>query len=80
MAKEFKYEIKEHFGVVAEEKGYRTLELNLVSFNDAEPKVDLRRWMTKNGEKGLGKGITMTGEQLLALRELLNNLPLEDLE
>ena len=79
MAKEFKYEIKEHVGVVAEERGYRTLELNLVSFNDAEPKFDLRRWVNKDGERTLGKGITMTGEQLRALRDLLNSLPLEDL-
>ena len=79
MAKEFKYEIKEHFGVVAEERGYRTLELNLVSFNDAEPKVDLRRWVNKDGEKTMGKGVTMTGEQIRALRDLLNGLTLEDL-
>lgn len=79
MAREFKYEIKQHFGVVAEEKSYRTLELNLVSFNDAEPKVDLRRWVNKDGEKTMGKGVTMTGEQIRALRDLLNSLPLEDL-
>ena len=74
MAREFKYEIKQHFGVVAEEKSYRTLELNLVSFNDAEPKVDLRRWVNKDGEKTMGKGVTMTGEQIRALRDLLNGL------
>lgn len=79
MAREFKYEIKQHFGVVAEEKSYRTLELNLVSFNDAEPKYDLRRWVNKDGEKTMGKGVTMTGEQIRALRDLLNSLPLEDL-
>lgn len=79
MAKEFKYEIKEHVGVVAEERGYRTLELNLVSFNDAEPKFDLRRWVNKDGVRTLGKGITMTGEQIRALRDLLNGLTLEDL-
>ena len=79
MAKEFKYEIKEHVGVVAEERGYRTLELNLESFNDAEPKYDLRRWVNKDGEKTMGKGVTMTGEQIRALRDLLNSLPLEDL-
>lgn len=79
MAKEFKYEIKQNFGVVAEEKGYRTLELNAVSFNEAEPKYDLRRWVNKNGERSMGKGCTMTGEQIRALRDLLNGLPLEDL-
>lgn len=79
MAREFKYEIKQHFGVVAKEKSYRTLELNLVSFNDAEAKYDLRRWVNNDNEKTMGKGITMTGEQVRALRDLLNSLPLEDL-
>ena len=79
MAKEFKYEIKEHVGVVAEERGYRTLELNLVSFNDAEPRYDLRRWVNKDGKRTLGKGITMTGEQIRALRDMMNGLTLEDL-
>lgn len=79
MAREFKYEIKEHVGVVAEERGYRTLELNLVSFNDAEPRYDLRRWMSKDDVRTMGKGVTMTGEQIRALRDLLNSLPLEDL-
>ena len=74
MAKEFTYEIKQSFGVVAEEKSYRTLELNLVSFNNAEPKYDLRRRVNKDGEQTMGKGITMTGEQLRALRDLLNGL------
>lgn len=79
MAREFKYEIKQNLGVVAEEKSYRTLELNVVSFNGAESKYDLRRWMDKDGERTMGKGCTMTGEQIRALRDLLNSLPLEDL-
>lgn len=74
MAKEFKYEIIENIGIVAEERGYRTLELNLVSFNDAGPKYDLRRWVNKDSERTLGKGITMTGEQIRILRDMLNNL------
>lgn len=78
MAREFKYEIRKNLGVIAEEKSYRTLELNLVSFNDAEPKYDLRRWVNKDGERTMGKGCTMTGEQIRALRDLLNSLPLED--
>ena len=79
MSKEFKYKIKEYFGVVAEEKGYKTLELNLVSFNDAKPKCDLRWWVNMGSRKTMGKGCTMTSEQLQALRDLLVSLPLEDL-
>lgn len=79
MAKEFRYEIKEHFGTIAGAKDYKTLELNAVSFNDAAPKYDLRHWVNKGGKK-MGKGITLTGAQIRAIRDLLNNLPLEDLE
>lgn len=43
-AKDFKFEIIKEIGVLSEgSKGWRK-ELNLVSWNDAEPKYDLRDW------------------------------------
>jgi hypothetical protein len=78
MAKEFRYEIKAHFGTIAGVKGYKPLELNAVSFNDAAPRYDLRHWVNKDGKK-MGKGIVLSGEQIRAVRDLLNSLPLEDL-
>ena len=68
---EIKFEIVEHIGVLSETaKGWR-VELNRVSWNDREPKYDLRNW-SEDHEK-VGKGIALSKEELLKLKELLNN-------
>ena len=65
-----KFEIVEEFAVLSEsEKGWKK-ELNLVSWNDNEPKYDLRDW-SPNHEK-MGKGVTLTEEEALNLKTLLN--------
>ena len=72
MAKDFKYEITEEIGVLSENaKGWRK-ELNMVSWNDAEPKYDLRDWAPEH-EK-MGKGITMTEEEFRNLKELIQGM------
>lgn len=48
-------------------KGW-TKELNLVSWNDREPKYDLREWDSEN--KKMGKGITLTADELKKLRDI----------
>lgn len=69
MAKEIKYEITKEIGVLSENaKGWRK-ELNMVSWNDAEPKYDLRDWAPEH-EK-MGKGVTMTEEEFQKLKELI---------
>ena len=69
---EFKFEIKEHIGVISEDtKGWKT-ELNLVSWNEREPKYDIRSWDEKH-EK-MGKGITLTVDQLEALKSILERM------
>lgn len=69
---EIKFEIKETLGVVSESsKGWKK-ELNLISWNNNEPKFDLREW-DPNHEK-MGKGVTLSREELQKLRELLNNM------
>ena len=68
---EIKYEIVENLGVLSETaKGWK-VELNLVSWNEREPKYDLRNW-SEDHEK-IGKGIALSKEELLKLKELLNN-------
>jgi hypothetical protein len=42
------------------------------SWNDREPKYDLRDW-SADKEK-MGKGVTLSTEELLALKELLNTI------
>lgn len=69
---EIKYEIKETIGVVAESaKGWKK-ELNLISWNGKEAKYDLREWSPEH-EK-MGKGVTLSNDELKALKELLNSI------
>lgn len=69
---EIKFEIKEHLGVLSESnKGWKK-EMNLVSWNDREPKYDIREWDPEY--KKMGKGITLSLQELKKLREILNEL------
>lgn len=71
---EIKYEIVKKVGVLSKSTSGWAKELNLISWNDREPKYDLRDW-SADGEK-MGKGVTLSKEELLALKELLNNIDL----
>ncbi len=69
MAGDFRYGIVEKIGVLSENaKGWRK-ELNLISWNGAAPKYDIREWAPEH-EK-MGKGVTLTKEELEALKKLI---------
>jgi hypothetical protein len=66
---DFKFEIKENLGVLSESsKGWKK-ELNLISWNGAEPKFDIRDWSPEHDK--MGKGITLSSEELDELHKLL---------
>ncbi|SDN23245.1 YdbC family protein [Acetanaerobacterium elongatum] len=67
---DIKYEIVKELGVLAEGRNGWTKELNLVSWNDREPKYDLREWAPDH-EK-MAKGITLSNEEAAELKKLLN--------
>ena len=69
---EIVFEIKESLGVLSESTRGWTKELNLVSWNGREPKYDIREWDPEH-EK-MGKGVTLTEEELVALKKLLEEL------
>lgn len=69
---EIKYEIIKKIGVLSTSASGWAKELNLISWNDREPKYDLRDWSADH-EK-MGKGVTLSAEELSALRELLDSL------
>ena len=71
---EIKYEIIKKIGILSKSGSGWAKELNLISWNDRDPKYDLRDW-SADGAK-MGKGLTLSREELLALRELLNTLEL----
>ena len=71
---EFSYEILKTIGILSvSPKGWNR-ELNLISWNGRSPKYDIRDWAPEH-EK-MGKGITMSTEDLTALKELLENIQL----
>ena len=65
------YEIVMQIGVVSQSASGWTKELNLVSWNGRAPKYDIRDWSP--GHQKMGKGVTLSREELLALRDLLNS-------
>lgn len=72
--KAFTYTIEKRFGTVSTARAL-PIELNLVSFNGAEPLYDLRKWRDKGaGERTMQKGLTLTREELCDLRDFLNTL------
>ena len=73
---ELKYEITQHIGVLSENAKGWTKELNMVSWNEREPKYDLREWSPDHTR--MGKGITLTQEDIDVLKALLNGEELED--
>ena len=71
---DIKYEIKETLGSLSESpKGWKK-ELNLISWNDKEPKYDIREWSPDHSK--MGKGVTLNKEELAKLRDVLNQINL----
>lgn len=71
---DIKYEIKEEIGVIAESAKGWTKELNLISWSGKDAKYDLRDWSPAH-EK-MGKGVTLSKDELIKLKELLNSMEL----
>ena len=71
---EIKFEIIKKIGVLSKSASGWTKELNLISWNERDAKYDIREW-SPDGEK-MGKGVTLSKEELVALKDLLNKIEL----
>ena len=69
---DIKYDIVEEVGVVSESSTGWAKELNLISWNNREAKYDLRDWAPDHAK--MGKGITLSIDELRQLKNLLNNM------
>lgn len=67
---ELKFEITKSLGTISESARGWTKELNMVSWNDREPKYDIREWNPDHTR--MGKGITLSQEEIDKLKEILN--------
>lgn len=74
MADEFSFEITEKIAVISTSKGGWTLELNKVSWGGRPAKYDLRSWSPDHQK--MGKGVTLTDEEIKKLGEIISALPL----
>lgn len=75
MAKEFKFDIKQHLGAITSTiRGRREgdtwqKEINIVSWNGGLPKIDIRDW-TEDHER-MSKGITLTEAEAREVVDIL---------
>ena len=65
-----RYEIIEQLGILSESSNGWKRELNLVSWNGADPKFDIRDWAPEH--KKMGKGIVLNGEEVEKLKTILD--------
>ncbi|ULQ59356.1 YdbC family protein [Brucepastera parasyntrophica] len=72
MSDEFSYEIVKNFGSLSESKSGWKMEVNSVSWGGRPAKYDIRSWSPDH--KKMGKGLTLTQEELIMLRNLLNEM------
>ncbi len=69
---DIKYDIIKEIGVLSENtKGWRK-EVNLISWNGATPKYDIRDW-SPDHEK-MGKGITLSSDEIKSLQKILTKI------
>ena len=67
---ELKFEIINQIGTISTSTSGWNVELNRVSWNGNEPKYDLRSWSPDHTK--MGRGITLSEEELIALSALLD--------
>ena len=63
------FEIIEEIGVLSTKSRGWKRELNLVSWNGAAPKFDIRDWAPDH--EGMGKGIVLSKDEAAELKDLL---------
>lgn len=71
---EINFQIIKTLGILSESPKGWTKELNLISWNERKPKYDLRDWDPEH-EK-MGKGVTLSFDELKKLKEILNDMDL----
>lgn len=68
--KNFTFEIKRNIGVLSTSTKGWSKEVNLVSWNGAEPKLDIRDW--SEDHQKMGKGLSLTPEEAKSLLQVLS--------
>lgn len=75
---EFKFEITKPLGLLSESPKGWLKEVNMVSWNERKPKLDIREWSPDHQK--MGKGVTLNAEEALRLKEIMEAFIAEELE
>ena len=75
---EIKSEVVKEIGILSTSKSNWNREVNIIRWNDGKPKLDIRDW-GPNHEK-VGKGISLSKEEVAILKSLLEDINLDDIE
>ena len=70
------FKITKELGVISETGKGWTRELNMVSWNDRDPKYDIRDWSPDHTR--MSKGVSFTEDEMIKLVELFNTRDEED--
>lgn len=70
---DFTFEITEHIGVIRSYNNGWTKEVNMVAWNDAKPKYDIRDWNPDHQQ--MTRGITLHVPEMRAVLDLLGGRP-----
>lgn len=71
--RDFEYKLVKHLGTISSYRnGEQTLEVNLISYNDSEPKIDIRRWNRDTNR--MLKGVALTKEEAEILKNILQDV------
>lgn len=74
---EFKYEIKHNVGILSTGRSGWNREVNMVSWNENPAKLDIRDWAPEHAK--MSKGVSLSYEEASILREILNEINLDEL-
>lgn len=73
-AKEVTLNVIEECFALPERDNGSVVRCDYAAWNDGEPKYELRIWKKKDGVMQATKGIGLSGEELIALRDALNEM------
>ena len=69
----FNYKLIKKVGVLSSVGDY-SKEVNVIAFNDGEPKVDIRTWHEGANGREMRKGVTLGIEEYMMLADLMNGI------
>ena len=72
MPTEIKFEITDHLATLSTSPKGWTKELNLVSWNGAAAKYDIRDWSPDHSK--MGKGVTLSVDEMRELKKVIEQI------